>query len=122
MTIASLLLGTIASQILFVLVKVFFIGSLDLENIVVKGIYYFALVIITIAVVRRMGILNYVESFFLCAVWLITSLFVDYVVTAHFVGWDIYKTWLYWITLLVIILSVLFFHKALHVQVRKANK
>ena len=122
MTIASLLIGTFASQVLFVLIKIFFIGSLDMDNGLIMAAYYAALVLVTIAVVRRMGILNYVESIFLVGVWFFTILIVDYVITASFIGWDIYKIWTYWLSLLVILLSVMIFHKALHVQVRRANK
>lgn len=122
MTIASLLIGTFASQVLFVLIKIFFIGSLDMDNGLIMAAYYTALVLVTIAVVRRMGILNYVESIFLVGVWFFTILIVDYVITASFIGWDIYKIWTYWLSILVILLSVMIFHKALHVQVRRANK
>ena len=122
MTIASLLIGILSSQVIFVLLKVFFFRSLDLSNGLVITLLYFALVIVTIAIVRRLGILNYIESIFLSVVWLIASLLVDVVITASIVGYDMYATWTYWLTLLTIVLSVLIFHKKQHVEVRKANK
>jgi hypothetical protein len=121
MTIASLLLGTIISQILFVLTKVFFIGSLNMDNLVVVVLFYTALVLETIVVVRRMGVLNYIEAFFLAFVWLFTLLIVDFIVTSNWIGRDIYTTLNYWLTYLVIILALLIFHKKLHVQVRKSQ-
>jgi hypothetical protein len=121
MTIASLLLGTIISQILFVLTKVFFIGSLNMDNLVVVVLFYTALVLETIVVVRRMGVLNYIEAFFLAFVWLFTLLVVDFIVTSNWIGRDIYTTLNYWLTYLVIILALLIFHKKLHVQVRKSQ-
>ncbi len=122
MTIASLLIGTFASQVIFVLLKIFFIRSLNLDSAVIMGLFFTALVVATIAIVRRMGILNYIESIFLAIVWLITSLIVDAAVTAQVVGYDIYKTWYFWMTYLAIILALMIFHKKLHVQVRKSNQ
>lgn len=121
MTIGILLIGTIISQILFVITKVFFIHSLNLDSWVIMTGFYAALVVITIAVVRRMGTLNYIESFFLAFVWLITTLVVDYVILTKFVGWDFYHAWYYWLTHVAVIVALITFHKKLHVQVRKAN-
>lgn len=121
MTIASLLLGTIAGQILFVLTKIFFINSLNMESWTVTILYYLALTIITIAVSRRMGTLNYFEDIFLIVVWLIVSLIVDFVITTSVTGKDVYTTSYFWISYLVISVSLLLFHKKVHVEVRKAN-
>ena len=122
MTISSLLIGTFAFQVILALLKIFFIGSLDLDNTVVMSLFFIFIIVVAIATVRRMGILNYIESFFISGVWFITALIVDYVITANFTGFDIYKTWYYWFTFLAVILAVILFHKSLHVEVRKANK
>ena len=122
MTIASLLIGTFTFQVILALLKIFFIGSFDLDNKVVITLFFALIIVVAIATVRRMGILNYLESFFLAAVWLLTALMVDYVITANFTSFDIYKTWYYWFTHLAVILTVLTFHKSLHVEVRKSNK
>lgn len=121
MTIASLLLGTIISQVLFVITKVVFLNQLNIDNLGVHIAFQVLLAVITIAVVRRMGTLNYIESFFLTAVWFFTLLIVDFVVTATLIGRDMYTTWPYWISYLVILLSIILFHKKMHVEVRKQN-
>lgn len=121
MTIASLLLGTTISQILFVITKVVFLNQLNIDNLGVHIVFQVILAIITIAVVRRMGTLNYIESFFLTAVWFFTLLIVDFIVTATLIGRDMYTTWPYWISYIVILLSLILFHKKLHVQARKHN-
>ncbi len=121
MTIASLLLGTIAAQILFVLTKIFFINSLNIDSWIVIVLFFLALAIETIAVVRRMGTLNYLESIFLIIVWTIIGLIVDFAITTSFTGRDVYTTMYFWMTYLGIILVLLVFHKKLHVQARKAN-
>lgn len=121
MTIGSFLIGTIVSQILFAILKIVFIGSLNLESWVVTTAFFIALAIVAIATVRRMGILNYIETIFLLGIWILVSLIVDYVVVVSFTSLDIYKTWTYWLTYIVMILAVMLFHKAFHVQVRNAN-
>lgn len=121
MTIASFLLGTIASQILFVMTKIFFINSLNMESWIVMVLFYLALSIITIAVSRRMGTLNYFEDIFLIVVWTIASLITDLVITTSFTGRGVYATMYFWLSYLVIGVVLLVFHKKLHVEVRKAN-
>ncbi len=122
MTIGSLIAGTLVSQILFAVLKIFFIGSLNIDNNLIWAAFFMALMIVTIAIVRRLGILNYVESFFLAAVWTIAALIVDYVVTVNFLTLDMYQTWTYWLTHIIIILTIIIFHKSIHVEVRKANR
>lgn len=121
MTIASLLLGTLVSQILFIATKVIFIHYLNLDNWLVYIAFYVALAIETIAVSRRMGTLNYIESFFLAFVWLFTLLIADFIVTATLIGRDMYTTTAYWLSYAVIIGALLVFHKKMHIEVRKEN-
>ena len=121
MTIPSLLIGTFIAQVLFVITKVFFINTLNMDSWAIMVAFFVLLIVETIAVVRRMGTLNYIESFFLVGVWLITILIVDYAVTSRLIDDDLYTTLYYWMTYLAIILSLIIFHKKLHVQVRKAN-
>lgn len=123
MTIASLLIGTFISQVAFVILKVFFYRNLNTDSWTAIILFWLAFSILIIAIVRRMGILNYAESFFLTAVWFITSLIVDVVITATVIGnYDMYKTLSYWITYLVLIVVLITFHKKQHVEVRKANR
>ena len=53
MTIASLLLGTISAQVLFVITKIIFINYLNISSWTVVILFYVALAIITIAISRR---------------------------------------------------------------------
>lgn len=121
MTIASLLLGTIASQILFVITKVIFIHYLNIDNLMVKIAYFLALIIITIAVVRRMGTINYLESFLLVVVWFVTMVLVDMAVTSFLIGREMYSHLYFYLSYLAVLLAIILFHKALHVEVRKGN-
>lgn len=121
MTIASLLIGTIIGQLLFVATKVIFIHYLVIDLLMVKIAFFVAIILITIAVVRRMGTLNYLESILLCVVWLVVTILVDMAITSFLIGRDMYGHWYYYLSIVAILVSVMVFHKSLHVEVRKAN-
>lgn len=119
MTIARMLLGVISSQILFVITKVVFINILNIDSALIRYGMWVAIALIAIAVVRRMGVLNYLENIFLIIVWLITSLIVDYVITTSIVGREVYHTWYFWLAYGVMIIAMFIFHKKSHVEIRK---
>lgn len=119
MSITSLVVGTIVSQILFIITKIVFINYLNLDSSIVFWLLFIFLTVETIAVVRRMGVLNLFESLFVSVIWLIISLLVDIVITTTFTGRDVYSHLYFWATYLLIILAVMVFHKKVHVQARK---
>ncbi len=119
MTIARMLLGVIGSQVLFVLTKLLFLNVLNVDNVFIHYGMLVAIMLIAIAVVRRMGVLNYLENIFLIIVWLITSIIVDFVITTSFTGRDVFKTWYFWLAYLAMCLAMFLFHKKSHVELRK---
>jgi hypothetical protein len=119
MTIAQLLLGLIASQIFFAVTKVIFIQYLNIDNFFFIFLMWVILALGAITIIRRMGVLNYFEDFFTVALWTLTSLVVDLVITTSIVGRDVYTTGYFWLNYLVVILAVIIFHKKAHVEVRK---
>lgn len=121
MSIGGLILGTIISEILFVATKVLFINYLNMDNLIIKVVYFLVLVIITTAVVRRMGVLNYIECFFLAIVWLVVMILVDMLITSFLIGREMYHHIYFYFSYLVVPLAIILFHKALHVQARKSN-
>lgn len=120
MTIGKFLSGLIISQILFVIVKVIFIHYLNIDSYFFIALMWIVLSVVAIAIVRRMGVLNYFEAFFIAAVWTIASLIVDFIITTSVIGRDVYSTSYFWLTYLLIIVVVIMFHKANHVEIRKA--
>lgn len=121
MTILALLLGTIVSEVLFVLTKVIFINYLDIDNFIVKVSYFVVLIIITTAVIRRMGVINYLECFFTAILWFIVMILVDMSITSYLIGKDMFSHIYFWLSYLAVVLAVILFHKALHVEVRRGN-
>lgn len=119
MTIGKLFFGTILSQILFVISKVLFINVLNIDATLIRLALLLVTVLITTAVVRRLGILNYLESFFLIILWLIITLIVDLIITTAITGREVYTTWYFWANYFVMLLSLFLFHKKAHIQMRK---
>ncbi len=122
MDIKSLVVGTFISQVLFVFTKVIFLNYLNLENAIISGLFFVLLAVISIAIVRRMGILNLFELIFLLGVWFTISLVVDLLITSSFTGREVYAHLSFWATYLVILLAVFVFHKKSHVEARKAKQ
>ncbi|HEX3096018.1 MAG TPA: hypothetical protein VHQ20_02770 [Patescibacteria group bacterium] len=121
MSVKSLVVGVIASQILFIATKVLFIHYLNTDNIFVMVAFFVFLILETIAVVRRLGIINYLESFLLVIVWFFAIMICDISFTSYLIGRDMYAHIYYWLANLAILISIILFHKALHVEVRRAN-
>ncbi len=119
MTIPQLFFGTLISQILFVVAKVLFINVLNIDAVLIRLGLLLVIALITIATVRRMGTLNYLESFFLTILWLIFSLIVDLMITTAIVGREVYTTWYFWLSYLVLLLALILFHKKVHIAMRK---
>ena len=105
---------------LFSIWKVVFFGYLNIEGFVLVLGYFIVIALITIAIVRRFGPLNYLEAFLMMFIWFVVGIFVDIVVVVSLVSTDLYTNWLFWATQPAVLLTIFRFHKKLHVEARKA--
>jgi hypothetical protein len=122
MTIKSFLFISFLQGVLAVLLKVLFFHWLDLGNLQVQVfIFWIAVIVVSTALVRRLGILNYLEAGFISFCWTFGNILVDFLITKPFVPEKMFSTWQYWIGALLLIMSVFFFHKKRHVELRKAQ-
>jgi uncharacterized membrane protein len=80
------------------------------------------LVAVTIATVRRIGVITYFECFLLMFIWLLFGLLADVIITANLVTDSIYTNINWYGSHLVILLAIFLFHKKFHVETRKAMK
>lgn len=117
MTIAGLVLSTIGSTIIFGLFKFVFFAFFDNPTWAVTAGFWLGLVIVATAIVRRLGIINYAEAILLTVVWLLFGLLLDGLLVSRALGGGLLKSWLYWLSHLVIMLSVLLFHKKVHTKI-----
>lgn len=120
MTIKKFIIFTILQWLLLVVLKVEFFKNQLLANKGLQEIVYWLLTAVVVsALVRRLGILNFLEAFFITFVWSILDLLLDLAITASFTGLDIFRQWQYWVGCGILILSVILFHKKRHVKLRQ---
>lgn len=76
------------------------------------------MLLMSAAVVRRVGVMNFFESFLLIAVWTFFGIVGDIFITATIAGLVVYTTFIFWAGYIVAAVSMLLFHKKLHIHTR----
>ncbi|MEZ4180543.1 MAG: hypothetical protein R3B41_03485 [Candidatus Doudnabacteria bacterium] len=71
MTLGKLILKTAIAIGLFSLWKLIFFGYFDSSNLILLILFYGIAMLIAIAVVRRLGVLNFLENFLIMFIWLL---------------------------------------------------
>lgn len=122
MTAGKFITFTIVVLFLTTVVKVFFVTVLDINNLFLVYIMWALLALITIACVRRIGVINYVESALIIVFWVFFSMFFDLLIVYSLTGPGIYsRAWL-WGSYLAVALMVFLFHKKRHVEIRRIKR
>lgn len=119
MTPSQLIAKTAVVQVLLFATRVVFFRYLNIELLPILIVYYLFLAAVSIAVARRLGVVNYLEIFLTIIIWLVFSLVIDLILTREIIGGDKYLTTNFWISYLIMPLAILIFHKKQHVAVRK---
>src|SRR5688572_3605961 len=119
MTFTKLVIFTVLVIVLTTFAKLLFINVLDIGNIYIVYLFWLVILAVTIACTRRLGVLNYLESFLVMGLWLFLSLLFDMLVVAAIAGTDIYKHLYLWISFAVMLGGIFLFHKKRHVELRK---
>ena len=122
MTFGKLLVGTIAVTLLSVAVKTFFIRALNIDSQIMVYLMWLVLAVVTIAIVRRLGVLNYLEAFFVSAMWLVITSLVDLLILGTITQYEVYRQAYFTLTYVILIVAVIVFHKKAHVHIRRAFK
>ncbi len=120
MTIQKLLLFSFLQWLLFTALKVWvfkfgLFASPGMETLA----YCLLVAVIAAALVRRMGVINYLEAFFLIGLWVLGDMLGDLLITGMFTGLGIFATGKFWYGQLALALSIFLFHKKRHIHVRK---
>ncbi len=120
MSIKQLFFYSFLQWLCMTLLKVWFFNNQVLSNPGLQSLVFWLLsAVLGAAIVRRLGILNYLEVFFIVIVWFLVDLFFDLIITSAYTGYKIFTSSDFWIVYLVLGLSVIFLHKKRHIQVRK---
>ncbi len=107
--------------ILLAALKIFYIQIFNADTQAVQYGFWFFTIIITIACVRRMGVINFLESFLLCGFWFIMTIFFDFLITSQIVGFNMFSRLDIWVGYAIMTLSIFLFHKKRHIQIRKEH-
>jgi hypothetical protein len=99
--------------------KVLFLQIFNDQSVVIMVAFWLFIVIATIACVRRLGIINYLESFLAAGMWFLFQLFFDFLITTQIVGLTFYKRYEMWVAYGLVVLIVILFHKKRHIQIRR---
>lgn len=121
MTLAQLIGKTTIAIFLFSLWKVIFFGILDSSNTLLLAIYYLVAAIIAMAVVRRLGVLNYLEAFMIAFIWLVITMGIDFLLVGRVLDESLWRNWHFWLSYLVLIVATIALHKKRHVEIRKGR-
>lgn len=119
MTLRRFLLFTLIQWVLLTLVKIYFFQVLRLQNINLQYIYYWIVTFgLGALLVRRLGIMNYLEGIFVASFWMLEGMLADLLITSLYTGLRIFGLWQFWVGYLFLGLSVFLFHKKRHIAVR----
>ena len=109
----------LVQYVILALFKLWFFNNVIFPNAGFQQIVFWIIAAITgAALVRRFGIINFFESFFIIFVWILGDIILDALITRRFIAVPIFSTVEYWFGLLILGLSVFLFHKKKHIQVR----
>lgn len=101
-------------------VRILFLGGHEyLSSGLQNGIFWLFNIVLSAAFIRRMGVLNFMEAFFIFLVWFLGGMFLDLLITSAFVGTAVFSQSAYWYGFLFMLLSIMFFHKKRHIHIRK---
>ena len=119
MTLKKIFLLAIVFWALLSLLKVWFFNDTIFSNQAIQGVVFWSIVaVITVTLIRRLGVIQYLESFFVISVWAVGDLIIDVVLTVNFTGTVMFAKLAYWVSFLIFAFFAFTFHKKRHIQIR----
>jgi hypothetical protein len=120
MTPKKFFLYFLLQWIIWAVLKVWFFNYEVFSNQGVQEIVFWAAIIVaTAAIVRRLGVISFLEAFFAFVVWSFGILLLDLLITTAYLGMGIFSSVPYWSTFIVFALAIFLFHKKRHLHIRK---
>ena len=119
MTFWRFIILSFLQWVLLVALKVWYFQNWFLSGTYSDAAYFVLVAGVVAAVVRRFGVINYLESFLIIGLWVVGDIFLDLFVTVNLAGVNLVGSWQYWVGAILVGVSVFLFHKKRHIQVRK---
>ena len=107
-------------MVVLVLVKTIFFGWFAWPDSLALHLFYWVLVaVLSVALVRRLGVITLLESLIVVVLWLVLELLGDMAVTGPVAGFGVLVDANFAVGYIVLVSSILLFHKKRHVHRRK---
>lgn len=120
MTFTKLIGFGILLAVVMSAVKVFFYQSFNWDDsTVVHYVFWLIAASFSVALIRRLGVITFLEAIVVCSLWIFFQLIVDLAVTASITGYRIFISPAFLIGYLIVIVAMFVFHKKRHVHIRK---
>jgi len=81
-------------------------------------VFFLLVMVIAAALVRRIGVINFLEAIMLLVLWFVMDALLDLLITAFVLGIGMFSWWQLWAGYALMMLTVFFFHKKRHVHLR----
>jgi hypothetical protein len=105
--------------LLLAVTKYIFISYFDTESFLIESSFGFFVVIFSMAMSRRLGVINFLEAMLVAFVWFVMAILLDFLILTHFIDFAFFSKWFIWLSYLLSILAIFFFHKKRHIEIRK---
>ncbi len=119
MTFKSLFSTLIVLWVLLAVIKFAFFRFFNLDALLLKIIFGALVFAVSEILTRRLGTLNFLEAMLVSGLYAITYFALDFIVLSYIFGTTIYASGMYWISYFLLVISIFFFHKKRHVEIRK---
>ncbi|MCL5666803.1 MAG: hypothetical protein M1383_03470 [Patescibacteria group bacterium] len=118
MTFKKLAIYTFWQLFLLIALKVLFFKYWGFNNSLFSFYYWIAVMVITAAAVRRLGVINFLESMFVAIFWFLLDLFFDLLITSLFTGFALFSYYQFWTGYFVFLVMIFLAHKKRHIAIR----
>lgn len=118
MTIKKFFVIFLLQLVLLTVLKYFLYSFFDYQNFFWGLVYCVATAAIVVLLVRRLGVINFLEAIFVAVFWFLFDLLADALVTWPLTGTAIFFSGALWVGYLVLMLTVFAAHNKRHIQIR----
>lgn len=80
--------------------------------------YFLLAMVIAAALVRRLGVINFLEAIMVMILWFAMDALLDLLFTAFILGLAMFGWWQLWAGYFFMLFAIFFFHKKRHIHIR----
>lgn len=122
MTFKKILIITFLEWLVLAVIKIVYFQDTVFFGDWSRYVYWGAILIATTFLVRRLGVLNFLEAGSIAVFWFLAFLFLDFILVSGYLGTEIFAQGVFWVGYLVMMFAVFFFHHKRHIQIRKQHQ